>query len=256
MVRYGEDSGSLPTGVALISHSREAIFVHIPKTGGSSIEQVFLQDSQLSDESRLPLVMGSYVQYAPGPPALEHLSLSEAVEFGYASAPMLSRYYIFTFVRNPYERVFSTYQYLNLDRILSFPRFVALLEDGEFDQKLGYFLRPQFDFLGEMAQYVDFIGRFENFGTDAPHALSTAGLHEVPLPRVEKTAKKSTLKGTLGAMLKSPRLSKEIDLRRAVRAPRRAPASSYRDFYDDDSLARVARIYRVDFEAFGYQMAA
>jgi len=32
----------------IISHDRKAIFVHIPKTGGPSVEQVFIEDTGLT----------------------------------------------------------------------------------------------------------------------------------------------------------------------------------------------------------------
>ena len=41
----------------MISHKHKTIFVHIPKTGGQSVESVFIEDEGLTWDTRAPLLL-------------------------------------------------------------------------------------------------------------------------------------------------------------------------------------------------------
>ncbi len=77
----------------MISHEFKCIFIHIPKTAGSSIE-VFFEEY----------------------PRTQHVLATECLkEYG---GKDWNRYYKFAFVRNPWDRVLSWYLWLERDAIL------------------------------------------------------------------------------------------------------------------------------------------
>ena len=79
-------------------------------------------------------------------------------------------YYKFAFVRNPYERLFSSFKmfkitnrYKEVDNSCGFNDFVKLAfnEFSEDDH-----IRPQIDFIPNDSIHIDFIGKVENFNKD------------------------------------------------------------------------------------------
>jgi hypothetical protein len=81
----------------------KAIFIHIPKTGGSSIEYALRQVSsqRFYDGNVMNSIIFEDVKYAP-----QHLPLKYFIQ---NEKSIVSRYDIFTVVRNPYRRVISEY---------------------------------------------------------------------------------------------------------------------------------------------------
>ena len=81
-----------------ISHKHKAIFCHIPRTGGTSIEHV-LKDWQRKDHTYLAKIKWEYWPH-------EFIGMGQYV-FNYLPRD----YYIFTTVRNPYDRYASGLQH-------------------------------------------------------------------------------------------------------------------------------------------------
>ena len=79
----------------------KTIFVHIPKTGGQSIEHVFFAEHGLTWDTRAPLLMRVKEKGEQGPKRLAHLLAREYVEFGYVAAEDFAAGFKFTVVRNP-----------------------------------------------------------------------------------------------------------------------------------------------------------
>lgn len=212
-----------------INHRLRLIFVHIPKTGGTSIETALGMFHRWQDENTDALfgLIQSPALLARGwsTQFLQHLSYSELATL--APAEALSQYLSFAWVRNPWERMVSVYsntdpnllqkadrQGLQL-RGLSFRDFVTALEGFEHVH-----LRPQHEFiLAQNGQpQVDFIGRFEHFSRDFTQLIRRLDLGpEITLPH--KNASKH-------------------------------PA--YRDFYDDATRRIIEQRYRADIAHFGY----
>ena len=76
----------------MVSHEKRVLFVHVQKTGGSTIDRML--------EEAIPDV--AYLQGLRGG---RHARLGPALK----AYPELSDYFIFGFVRNPWARMYSWY---------------------------------------------------------------------------------------------------------------------------------------------------
>ena len=185
--------------------TREYIFIHIPKTGGSSVAKA-LHGGPSSHQ-----------------PAQLYLR---------ANSRKFARYFSFAFVRNPYDRLVSSFHFLksggmneqdrtwaeqNLGQVNDFADFVQNCLTLELAESWVH-LRPQCNFItnldGDLC--IDFIGRFESIDADFEQIARRLNLDA----RLEKT--------NVGSRDK------------------------YENYYDDSLRAKVAQIYRRDFDLLGY----
>jgi hypothetical protein len=184
------------------------IFVHVPKTGGWSISQSLFNSGTGGHRS-----------------AMEYKQI-----FGEAT---FNSYFKFAFVRNPWDRVVSSYFFYKKGGNTGFHHWAQthLLEYGNFESFVrGCFKRegvydhkhliPQHQFLCDETQAlaVDFLGRFENFEEDFTRLRQRLG--------------------GLGSELRHLNATKRSD---------------YRDYYTDETRAIVAQAYRTDLALFGYE---
>ena len=188
-----------------------SLFVHIPKAAGNSV---------------------AYALYGPQGAGHETIGYFQDV----FRSPAIERFYTFTFVRNPWDRVFSAYSFLKrggwqkgdqefvaafLSDCDSVEKFVLeRLTREDVREKihfkpLGHFLKTS---AGEWFPF-DFVGRFERFADDF------------------ETVKR--------------RVNPQAVLKHRNRTNGVAPGS-YLDGYTSEMIDAVARIYAEDIEAFGY----
>lgn len=116
-----------------------------------------------------------------GPPK-PHIPVSRYAAF---DASLYSQFFKFTFVRNPWDRLLSTFTHLlaaanepvwhvphlYVSRFPNFESFVLALEHPNEHRKLLRFIhfRPQVDWLtmpGSNKITIDFVGRYENLAED------------------------------------------------------------------------------------------
>lgn len=95
----------------MISHQHKTIFVHVPKTAGQSVEQVFVDDLGLSWDDREVLNLRYNADRAVGPQRLAHLYADEYVRCGHIERDRWDSYFKFAVVRNPYDRILSEFRY-------------------------------------------------------------------------------------------------------------------------------------------------
>jgi len=200
----------------IVSKKHKFIFIHIPKTGGSSIAEP---------------------EYRSGQGALiTHLGSEDYVQAGHIRAVGLkdrlqdnwNDYFKFAFVRNPWDRIVSLYHYFLQDpekqrtalgkeiaKLGSFREFCRQLDnidlDPHFDPQISYLIDYEGRFL------VDFIGRFESLEKDLNLICKKTDLPTVKLPHFRKSNH-----------------------------------DSYHNCYDKESVGIIATKYRSDIEAFKY----
>lgn len=134
----------------MIFHSYKTIFVHIPKAGGTSIENLLWPDFSTRTEADLWMgfVKPFYNKYQTG--GLQHLLATQIrEEVGQA---IFQEYYKFSVVRNPFTKTVSQYLYmsrredlrdfLNMKKNATFIEYLHLISQKEHVQ-----WKPQVDFV-------------------------------------------------------------------------------------------------------------
>jgi hypothetical protein len=209
----------------MISHKHKFIFIHIPKTGGTSIESIF-KPSAVDKDVRL-----------------KHNPISTKI----FQKPKFNDYFKFTIVRNPWDLVCSLYNYMwksdyswpmswRKKKKVNAPYHLKLtlsewVKDPSFKhtspRSLSIFSKPgrfaeknQIDWLtnkkGKMI--MDYVGRFENLQSDFNVICKKIGIPSTKLSHTNKSNSKS-----------------------------------YHKFYDDEAIDIVRRHYARDIEYFGYE---
>lgn len=228
----------------MLSHKYKCIFVHIPKVAGQSIEHVFLDLHELSWETRAPLLLRPNTNSAAGPRRLAHLKASEYVSCGHISQEKFDSYFKFSFVRNPWSRLVSVYNYLGYFNVMPFKQFleVEIWPKEEWEARL--LMMPQYDYLfndnGE--QLVDYIGRFEELQQGFDHVCNEIGIAQTKLPFINKSGAKPGIYKSFRKFAK--RLSpfhKDFSVR-----------GGYKEYYDKESRQLVSKKYERDIDTFKY----
>ncbi len=129
----------------MVSHKHKCIFVHIPRTGGTSIEHAF---GVYHDKPSPALV---YKKHHTPQECMDELG-----------AEVWNNYFKFTFIRDPWERMVSWWAYKT--QLFANPEKVVTLEDvlalGEHSHVFG-----GHDIWLKGCEY-DFIGRHETLDED------------------------------------------------------------------------------------------
>jgi len=190
-----------------------SIFVHIPKAAGVSICRSLFGN-----------LAGGHATVS------EYQMIFSKKEF--------DRYFKFTFVRNPWDRVFSAYNFLKKggmnerDRKWAEAELAPYRDFNDFVRKgLGkpsvqrwvHFV-PQTSFLfvpGSQKLQVDFLGFFENIQEDFQYVANILGMGESAVMKKDNVTSSDRKLG-------------------------------YKDSYTEEARDIVARIYERDIENFGY----
>ena len=216
----------------MISRQHEVVFVHIPKTGGQSIEGVFLKALGIAWKDRDQLAMGPNDDPARGPSKLAHLYAREYVEMGHISAGDYQRFTSFAVVRHPFDRIVSEYRYRITARMKKGKPVPDDLYDG-FDAFIRKEARNSFgDLARHMARQVDYV-------TDASGQVIVD--HVFHLERLD---------AEIGPLLKKV-FGRDVVLPRsnASKAAEGITVAGMRA----DQKAYLYNRYRADFEMFGYE---
>jgi chondroitin 4-sulfotransferase 11 len=163
----------------MINHKHKFIFIHIPKTGGTSIEKVFKKDVGGAFERERTIKYKH--QNAKGMQKLFPIEWGE--------------YFKFALVRNPFDLLVSRYfwsrdvQQLESFKEKSFSEYIIAVNY----HKLPEWTIPkcQYNYLsvnGEVA--MDFIGRFENLQEDFNTIWDKIGIPRQEIPHVNKSKHK------------------------------------------------------------------
>ena len=209
----------------LVSFHYDFLFVHIPKTGGTSVRNALapfatepLNHWHNRELKRLGVntnvLLGNFQSYR----YRKHAKISTAQRC--IPQDVFAGMFKFSFVRNPWDLLVSNYSFIRSHpnhkrhgRVskLTFPEFI---EFAAF-KRIGFQKRAISDAYGNLL--VDKVGFFENLNSD---------FEEI-----------------------TDRLSIVSELPHLNQVPR----ADYRDFYTTETRRKVAEIYREDIEVFEYE---
>ena len=202
----------------LISDKDEFIFIHIPKTAGSSIRKLLLPRAIKNPTSRLSSALKrfdlpkDYRKFRFG----LHYSLLEAQ----LKLPdeVFESYKKIAFVRNPWDRMVSSFAYKvhgtkDKKRTISYSFEEFIKSQANRKNQSDYLLDKNGD-LG-----CDFIGRFESLDEDYLRMQAFLNIELPPLTKLNVSKR----------------------------------SGAYRDYYTQSTRDLVAQYYKNDIELFGYQ---
>ena len=179
----------------LLSLKHKFVFIHIPKTGGTSIRQVL---EEYSDDIRPHLTKRAKAEAAK----LEASGLS--VGFTHSTLNFaanildvdLSKFIVVCVVRNPVDRMVSYYKYLrhkdkehrlhSLAKSLSFDHFVEnfILDRGNDTRTQFSYFAPNIDLTVKGHAVL----RYENLESDFAQMQTSLGMPSVRLPRLNQSS--------------------------------------------------------------------
>jgi hypothetical protein len=206
----------------MISHTHRCILVHIPKTGGSSVEDIIWPGERSPSDLWMGFVAPHQNKYQTG--GLQHLTARHIrTEVG---DDIFHSYFKFTIVRNPWDKAVSQFSYIAERPDLR--DFIGLKAGDDFTTYLRAIGRkqhvqwtPQLDFILDVdgTPLVEAVIRFENLARDLPPLIKQLGV-QVPsaLPRTNASRRRA----------------------------------DYRSYYDADSKALLSAYYARDLAYFGY----
>jgi hypothetical protein len=204
-----------------ISDSHKFIFVHIRKAAGSSIRDTLEPlslikptDNWSKIKSRFLRMEKDYRKYA----FRQHDDINVAKRI--MPPQLFESYFKFAFVRNPWDRLVSEYEFIR--RRPDHGRHSKVMKMG-FEKYIVYqskrFDAHQINMLADKNGnlLMDFIGKFENLHDDWNRVTDKLGIK-----------------------------NKELTHRK------KAGIKDYNSYYTDESHALVSELWKRDIEAFGY----
>ncbi|MBK1725619.1 sulfotransferase family 2 domain-containing protein [Halorhodospira neutriphila] len=215
----------------LISYSRQFLFVHIAKTGGTSVRAA-LRRYRWGGWYTLPLWLAAQADQLTRPRHKlglrfpRHAKAVAAQEM--LPAPVFQGLFKFTVVRNPWDLQVSSWHHIRREKpevlrgVDTFADFLRLKFDPErpYDYMLDISAERQHEYLvgldGEVI--VDYIGRYERLQADFSAICRRIGIPEPALPHRRRAADRT----------------------------------DYRRYYTDPLIEQVAEHYRRDIELLGY----
>ncbi len=214
-----------------ISHPHKTIFVHIPKTAGTSIEAVLGMHGDKQDIGIVPYFNQTldYEHLYGGP--MQHMTM-RSIRAVLQDEAIFRSYFKFAIVRNPWDRLVSALAWSDQKwvrkeelSVVEFEREVHRLREMLHAPRppgqplaIPPFLCPQSLYVLDQdgTLLVDFIGRYERLDADWLTICRRLGI-EAPLPR-------------------------------RMRSHHR----DYRDYYTEETRRLVGEMFASDMEAFEY----
>lgn len=238
----------------MLCHKFKCIYIHIPKSAGQSIHKIFARQLGYYRNQNAPLLLNLNDDPRLGPPALGHLKALDYVRCGHISQESFDSYYKFSFVRNPWARIVSEYKYRGHARKYDFKTYLFKhLPKPGFTDMYTHII-PQYEFLydedGKLL--VDFVGRFENLQKDFDAVCDKIGLPRTFIPHRNSSAISLTFPECFYGIKDSFHGVKRMLMDFISNKQKENTFSNYTEYYDDESKAFVAELFKKDIEAFGY----
>jgi hypothetical protein len=175
----------------LISTSHKFIFIHIPKTAGTSIRSVLNKHAAQTNKVMQKVHQKNKMIKS------EHIGASDIKHI--LEGNLWKKYFKFAFVRNPWEIMLSHYLYFSnrkgwsllhqRAKKLTFNKFIDwyFLRAPKVNYNKGF--RRGFEYFIEInnEQVLDFIGKFENLKEDFASICKKLNIQEIDLPIKNKS---------------------------------------------------------------------
>ncbi|WP_019589088.1 MULTISPECIES: sulfotransferase family 2 domain-containing protein [unclassified Thioalkalivibrio] len=219
----------------LISYRKNFLFVHIAKTGGTSIRAA-LRPYRWGGWYSIPLWAASQVSQLTRPRHKlglkfpRHAKAIAAKEM--LPEPVYRELFKCAIVRNPWDLQVSSWHHIRrekpevLEGVKTFGDFLRLKFDPErpYDYMLDTSAELQHEYIVDLQGrvIVDFIGRYENLHEDFATICQRIGIPTPELPHLRRASERD----------------------------------DYRSYYDDTLAEMVARHYRRDLDLLGYEFDA
>ena len=204
-----------------ISHSFKAIFIHIPKNAGQSIEKTLEMYGGKPEDTLWGRVQNRYV--------LQHLTAAQLIQTQLIPEETWNTYFKFAVVRNPWSKAVSEYNwYLRYGPTIDFSHWVDTLErrldinSAIHMKEIGHNVEQHrfvFDRAGDLM--VDRLLRFEALERDFS-MICADNKWNVKLLYEEATKTQSNV--------------------------------AFQDYYSEATALKIQQIYREDIERFGYSL--
>lgn len=156
-----------------IDHKLKFIFVHIPKTGGWSVENYFevCKKENLWSHNR---VMINEILFAP-----QHITASMLREHKEVKN-YFKDYFKFSFVRNPYDKILSEFFWRNKIKLIkpqnySREYFSTWLNEVYMQREDHYISQYSYLFGSGETCLVDYVAKFENFENELNYIKDRLG---------------------------------------------------------------------------------
>jgi len=234
-----------------ISKKHNLLFIHNPKCGGSSIEQYFGMSNnhnvanretlfglgnipKINDEKggrrRIQMMQNNFI--ARNVP-LQHLTPTQMIDYGFITRHDFLKYVSFVFVRNPWDKLISSYKsyhhrlYPNFDKFLEW--VVKIVEHEKTDEFFIYkdgretvntHFKEQYKYLNyHDERLVNYVGRYENYEEEIIELCEIIGEDYRGIGKLNITKNKD----------------------------------HYSNYYTDEQRDLVGDIYKTDIELFDYK---
>jgi hypothetical protein len=213
----------------LLSVKYNFLFVHIAKTGGTSVRAA-LSSLRWRDPLFPAQFIASRLSHMTGHRIASKLPRHAKIIAAKEMLPreLFDKLFKFAFVRNPWDLQVSSWHHIKRERphliehIQDFPSFIRWKLDPErpYQFHIDTSIERQVDYLIDLDGriIVDFIGKYENLQADYEEACRRIRIRPPALPHKRKARGRK----------------------------------KYRDYYDDATEKLVADFFKADIEAFKY----
>lgn len=228
----------------MLCHEYKCIYIHIPKAAGLSVHCFFAGLLGYKMKAHAPLLFKA-----------GHIKAHEFRSSELVSQEVFDSYFKFSFVRNPWARIISEYNFRGHSRSYDFKTFLFkhLPKPSEKDEYLH--ILPQYDFLfnDDGEQLVDFIGKHERLQVDFDKVCKEIGVAESALPHLNKLPKFRQIPLNFNSAYIALKNSLSLEQKKEFK---KNTYSHYTEYYDDESREFVSNLFKKDIDTFGYNFEA
>ena len=232
--------------MACINRELKVMYIHLPKAGGLFIERVLKKFYGFEtikfgrndhDEFNENKNLQKSTNFKIKPKMMLHLRNKGLIRYHECDECPVTKeefetFYKFTIVRNPYDRIVSSFNYLKKTEMINNSTFDKHIFEEETVSDYSYFhsFISQYDHLlsSDNKIHINYIGKFENLNEELCTILKNIGISEI---KHKDYLSENVIVNT----------SNENKI-------------PYTDYYNEECLQKINTYFKNDFETFGFKM--